>query len=244
MIEQDELKSELLKKAQDQHIETQRKIREEMVRERNREIEAIIEKLGDETHSTQKTLMAQYESKVSKMQQKHEQEAAEYQTRLQQVKDKLIGEQETKNMLDENLRVLTRRMNDLEIELADKTDKMRTMERNNSQTKTELDCIYEEQTQVRVNMEKEMRMRIDEKDKEVRRVREEAQTLRNKHEGEIEMIKAQNKSDMENIQERVSTAMNKKKEVIEQLTEELRLRDLQVVKLREVMEKQRNELLD
>lgn len=52
MIEQDELKSELLKQAQDQHIETQRKIREEMVRERNREIEAIIEKLGDETHST------------------------------------------------------------------------------------------------------------------------------------------------------------------------------------------------
>ena len=52
MIEQDELKSELLIQAQDQHIETQRKIREEMVRERNREIEAIIEKLGDETHST------------------------------------------------------------------------------------------------------------------------------------------------------------------------------------------------
>lgn len=47
-------------------------------------------------------------------------------------------------MLDENLRVLTRRMNDLEIELADKTDRMRTMERNNTQTKTELDCIYEE----------------------------------------------------------------------------------------------------
>ena len=35
-----------------------------------------------------------------------------------------------------------------------------------------------------------MRLRIDEKDKEVRRVREEAQTLRNRHEGEIEMIKA------------------------------------------------------
>ena len=41
---------------------------------------------------------------------------AEYQTRLQQVKDKLIGEQETRTMLDENLRVLTRRINDLEID--------------------------------------------------------------------------------------------------------------------------------
>jgi len=53
-----------------------------MVRERNREIEAIIEKLGDETHSTQKTLMAQYEGKVLKMQEKHATEVAEYQTRL------------------------------------------------------------------------------------------------------------------------------------------------------------------
>lgn len=32
----------------------QRKMRDEMVRERNREVEAIINKLGDETHDTQK----------------------------------------------------------------------------------------------------------------------------------------------------------------------------------------------
>ena len=54
-----------------------------MVKERNKEIEAIIEKLGDETHSTQKTLMAQYEAKVAKMQTKHDQESAEYSSRLQ-----------------------------------------------------------------------------------------------------------------------------------------------------------------
>lgn len=146
-----------------------------MVKERNKEIEAIIEKLGDETHSTQKTLMSQYESKVTKMQSKHEQETAEYTSRLSQVKEKLVNEQETRTMLDENLRVLSRRLNDLEIELADKTDKVRTMERSNTQTKTELDCIYEEQTEIRLNMEREMRLRIDEKEKDVRRVREELQ---------------------------------------------------------------------
>jgi len=82
-----------------------------------------------------------------------------------------------------------------------------------------------------------MRSRIDEKDKDVRRVKEEAQSLRHKHEGEIELLKQSNKNDLETIQEKVAAAMNKKKEVIEQLTEELRLRDLQIVKLREVMEK-------
>jgi len=155
-----------------------------------------------------------------------------------------VSEQETKQMLDENLRVLSRRLNDLEIELADKKDRMRQIERNSDQTKNELDCIYEEQTQIRQDMEREMRTRIDEKDKDVRRAKEEAQSLRHKHEGEMELLRQQNKNDLETIQEKVAAAMTKKKEVIEQLTEELRLRDLQIVKLREVMEKLRSQMLN
>jgi len=46
-------------------------MKEDMVRERNREIEAIIEKLGDETHTTQKQLLQQYEKKVEALQDKH-----------------------------------------------------------------------------------------------------------------------------------------------------------------------------
>jgi hypothetical protein len=39
-------------------MQEKRKLREEMVNERNKEIEAIIEKLGDETHLTQKQLQS------------------------------------------------------------------------------------------------------------------------------------------------------------------------------------------
>ena len=214
-----------------------------MVRERNKEIEAIIEKLGDETHSTQKTLLSQYEAKVAKLEEKHKTESEEYQLRLQQLKDKLLAEQETRTMLDENLRVLSRRMNDLEIDLADKKDKIMTLERANALTKAELDKIYDEQTQVRVELEQQMRLRLDEKDKDLRRVKEDAQTRQHRADTEIEMIKTQNKNELELIQERVAAAMNKKKEVIEELSEELRLRDLQIVKLKEIMDKQRKDLL-
>ena len=74
LIEQEELKATMLKAAQDQHIEAQRKIREEMVRERNKEIEAIIEKLGDETHMTQQQVVAEYERKYKALQ--HQQQDA------------------------------------------------------------------------------------------------------------------------------------------------------------------------
>ena len=86
----------------------------------------------------------------------------------------MLAEQETRTMLDENLRVLSRRMNDLEIELSDKKDKIKTLERANVQSTSELEKIYDEQTQIRVELEKSMRQRIDEKDRDLRRAREEA----------------------------------------------------------------------
>jgi hypothetical protein len=45
------------------------------------------------------------------------------------------------------------------------------------------------------------------------------------------------------IQDKVQAAMQKKKEIIETLHDELRIKDLQVVKLKEMLEKQRRELL-
>lgn len=153
-----------------------------MVRERNKEIEAIIEKLSDETHSTQKTLMAQYEDKVKKMENKHRAEAEEYQTRLQQLKDKHLSEHETKNMLDDNLRVLTRRMNDLEIELADKKDKIQTMERAHASTKAELSNFNERSEQVKSSIENQYMQALDEKDAELRKIREELQKMQHRHE--------------------------------------------------------------
>ncbi len=60
-----------------------------------------------------------------------------------------------------------------------------------------------------------MRLRIDEKEKDVRRIREQSQSLTHKHDAEMELVKSQNKHDLETIQEKVSAAMNKKKEVID-----------------------------
>ncbi len=59
------------------NAELVKKIREDMVRERNREIEAIINKLGDETHDTQKQIMNQYERKLKETEQRHKLEVDE-----------------------------------------------------------------------------------------------------------------------------------------------------------------------
>lgn len=95
-----------------------------MVRERNREIEAIINKLGDETHDTQKQLLTQYERKVKDVEAKWKAEVDEYKVVVQQWKDKVNSEEDSRLMLDENLRVLSRRINDLESELHQKKQRI------------------------------------------------------------------------------------------------------------------------
>lgn len=105
-----------------------------MVNERNKEIEAIIEKLGDETHSTQKSLQSQFERKVDALNEKHAQEVRDYQLQVASLSEKYKHEQEQRLMLDENLRTVMRRINDLEIDLNDRNDKIRTLEKSNNET--------------------------------------------------------------------------------------------------------------
>jgi len=40
-------------------------------------------------------------------------------------KDKYVNSNETRDMLDENIRVLSRRINDMELEITDKSEKIK-----------------------------------------------------------------------------------------------------------------------
>lgn len=106
-------------------------------------------------------------------------------------------------MLDENLRVLSRRINDMEIELTDKKEKIKTLERANFETQAQLDCIYDEQAISKLALEKQMRQTIDGKEEQLRRLREEKQQLQHKADAELEMLKSQNKHELEMIQDKV-----------------------------------------
>lgn len=119
-IENEEWKQEFLRKQQEQMQQFQSRLKDEAVRDRNKEIQAIIERLGDETHNTEKNIRVQSEKRVKEVEMKWRADVEEYKALLQQWKEKYQGESDMRKMLDENLRVLGRRINELEIELTDK----------------------------------------------------------------------------------------------------------------------------
>jgi uncharacterized protein YukE len=132
-----------------------------MIRERNKEIEAIINKLGDETHDTSKQLLSQYERKVRDVEEKWKAEVETYKSTLQQWKDKHSSESNSRHMLDDNLRVLGRRINDLELDLQDKKDKIENMDNEKFELNEKLASANSQQDGLRSEIEEEMKFRVD-----------------------------------------------------------------------------------
>lgn len=170
-----------------------------MIKERNREIESIINKLGDETHDTQKQLMTQYERKVSTVDDKWKAEVETYKSTVQQWKDKFQSESNSRHMLDENLRILGRRINDLEIDISDKKDAVEKLETEKFDLSERLASAQSHQTDLRSEIEDDMRAKVLDKEREIRKLREHLQDQEHAFNLETEQLKNQSKNDLEMI---------------------------------------------
>ena len=106
-------------------------------------------------------------------------------------------------MLDENLRVLGRRINDLEIDLEDKKDKMKKMENEKFELNEKLAFANSQQDGLRSEIEEEMKFRVDQKEREIRKLKEKIQDQEHHFEMETEQLRNQNKNDLEMIQDKV-----------------------------------------
>jgi len=93
--------------------------------------------------------MGQYEKKSQQLETKHRHEIQEYKNSMDSWKDKYVNSNETRDMLDENVRVLSRRINDMELEITDKSEKIKKQERIYAETNSKLDSVWDDQNRVR-----------------------------------------------------------------------------------------------
>lgn len=76
-------------------------------------------------------------------------------------------------MLDENLRVLGRRINDLELELEDKKDQNKALQNELDLQKQMLNKVSNKNDTVREEIQEEMNIKFEEKLKEIRILKQE-----------------------------------------------------------------------
>ena len=146
-------------------------------------------------------------------------------------------------MLDDNLRILGRRVSELEMECQDRADKLAQSDKMRLELQYRLSQVHEKEQKVRDELEDEVRLQLLEKEKELQKARDQIGEIESKHRAEIEQMKLGKQQDLEIIEEKIRQAMAKKTSIIESLVEESRLKEVQIEKLRAMLDKQRRELL-
>jgi hypothetical protein len=146
-------------------------------------------------------------------------------------------------MLDDNLKVLSRRINELELEVCDRDDKLQKSDKLRKDLEDRLSLIHDKEKEVRLRIEDEFREELELKEREARKLREQLQAMEHRHKSEVESMKLAKQQELDVIEEKIKMALSKKHEIIQSLQEEIKLREMQIEKLKVMLDKQRRELL-
>jgi hypothetical protein len=89
----------------------------------------------------------------------------------------------------------------------------------------------------------EMREEVEKREKEARKLREQLASEGQRFKAELEALKVTKQQELDMIEAKIKEALARKHEVITHLRDELKLKDVQVDKLKALLDKQRKELL-
>ena len=84
---------------------------------------------------------------------------------------------------------------------------------------------------------------MERREKEARKLREQLSSESQRHKGEVEALKLTKQQELDMIEAKIKEALGRKHEVIQHLQEEMKLKDIQIDKLKALLDKQRKELL-
>lgn len=232
-----EWREDFLQKQKEELREKLKEMRDQVKRERNEEINVIVNKLSSEAFDTEKALIAKFDRKEKELEAKYRNEILELKDRVETFRGKSDVERRTKEMLEENLSITSQRLSDNEAEISQKNIMIESLRSSIKSLTDQLNSLQASEEKQRANLEKEESIKREHLKAEISYLKQELQSTRLRLENE-------SKTEMEIIQEKVKKAMNAKDETIRNLKEEIQTRETQIYKYKELLQKQRSQLLE
>ncbi len=229
------------KAAEVQKIAAELKAQMEM--QRKQEVDMVISKLGDESHEYKKQMAKERDVKVAEAEARNLAQIEELRKTTDDWIAKYKSLTQTKEMLDENLQVLTRNMENMQRGMEEKDKKYRAMEAAAEDSKRRMGGIDAEYKKIVQEAESDYRKEKMNLEKEVARLTEELDIAKKRAESEVAAMKQKSAKELELIEDRVKKALGKKDEGIRQLKNEVAVLTGQLEKYKELLARQRQEML-
>ncbi|KAL2916768.1 hypothetical protein HK105_203547 [Polyrhizophydium stewartii] len=242
-VEKEEWQTHYMKKTEADIRAKEKLFKEKLIKERDAEIEMVIQRLESENNSSTSDATRKYRMDMERLKANTADEIKHLRDQHSLALDKVLAAQGTIAQLEEHRRKLQKEILQLQHETAAKDATIR-------QQKAELARLKVDEQTLMGTIRREFDEQIDAKEAAIRSLtgqismlHEQTEVLRRKYEQELDAFLAEKEASMAQIEDRVKHTLRQKDEIIAALKtqhEELALRNGQ---LETLIEKQRQELL-
>jgi hypothetical protein len=226
--------------------EFEQKIKEtknELLKDRDKQIQIIIEKLGEETIAERKKIQVDCERKADEINKSLKIENESMKQKIQDLSDKLAAESKVRLMLDDNLDTLSRKLQDKEREICKKEKQLLELNASNNEINNKYSSIVKDFNSEKLDIELDYKAKLQKADSDYRLLSEKLDSLKGYYESKIADIQTQHKSEIMDIEEKILKSLNRKDDIIKKIQEESQYKDITIQKYEEMLAKQRKEFL-
>lgn len=214
----------------------------DLLKDRDKQINIVIEKLGEETLQERKQNKIEAEKKANEKNVHLIEENSALTKKLNDITEKLQAETKNRINLEQNIDILTKKLKEKEIELNKKEKQYTELTNQYSEMTDKLSGLTREFNKEKMNLEIEMKSNLQKGDAEIALLNNKLKTAHKMLEQQKEDIEAMHRKEIEEIEKKIKKTFQIKDDIIQKLQEDVELKDITIQKLEEMLNKQRQEL--
>jgi len=215
----------------------------ELIKERDKQLQLVIDKLGEETLIEKKKMLIECEAKADIINKQLRQENDVMSKKIQELSDKLAAETKVRLMLDGNLDSLSRKVQEKETFLTKKESQILELTSKYNEISDKYSNIAREFSKEKIEVEHDYRSKMQKLESEMNLIAEKNETLKNQYNNKLKETQKEYEAEISKIEEKIKNTISKKDDFIKKLQEDAQVKEITIKKLEELLEKQRKELL-
>ena len=238
----EEKKNELINKKKEELEKKYKDMKNELLKDRDKQINIVIEKLGEESLNERKKNMAELEKKANEKNIALIEENNNLKNKITDMTNKLQAETKNRINMEQNIDILNKKLKTKELNYDMQEDKLKQLQQNYDDVVNKLSGLTREFNQEKMNLELEMKTTLEKGDAELKSLKNKLENAQKIFDDERKSIEDNHKREIENIEQKIKKSFMRKDEIIRKLQEDIERKNLTIQKYEELLNQQRKEL--
>ena len=238
----EEKNDEILAMKESEFDKKYKEMKSELLKDRDKQINIIIEKLGEESLNERKKNIIEIEKKANEKNLVLIEENNGLKNKINDLTNKLQAESKNRINLEQNIEIISKKLKTKELNYEMQENNLKNLQQNYDDVVNKLSGLTRDFNLEKKNLENEVNTTLQQASNEVKNYQKKLEHNKSLYEKEKLEIEERHKKEIESIEQKIKKSFMRKDEIIRKLQDDVEKKDLAIKKYEELLNQQRKEL--